>query len=649
MKLLKNILFVEFDEAVESGFSDRTIKSWKEPLKIANPEDRRAKLINYELLKQRYKDMILSKYGNPYTYYWQNQIERLIRFDNESYLSLRTHKVNGTGLPDEHIKQYTKCCNVLSFLAEMTPKKAKQSGFDSMATLYEAVATYIKSNNVSLPSSYAKLKAKLKEFKNVGFKAVVSGKFGNTNTKKIDGEIEDWILSTYCLPTKPDTAKVHALYLNKAVQKGWPTLSETGIYSYLHRTDVRPMWYLSRHGEKEWTKEYGHTMKLFIPTYRDAMWAVDGTKLNFYYYTEDNALKMASQLKMTIVSDVYSDSILGMSIDFTEDHVTAYQSLKDACKFSGHKPYQIKYDNQAGFKKSETQGLMTQLSKVHFPAKPYNPQSKKVESVIGRFQKQVMSDYWFFTGQNITAKSVDSKANMDFILKNKDMLPTEAQIRELMLELQEKWNNSIQKKYTSEGKTRIERYLNSEAPEPMPITMIDMVDSFWLERSRPITYYAHGIKLSNVGGKDYEFEVYERDGVTPSADFHCKYIKKKFTVRYDPEDLSHVRLYDPTDGRFIAVAENKNEYAEFVGDLTEGMRADIDENMRFRKDRKEWSKRKAKEAADRSGVDPQTLVEVGYKSDMKEAMNAGETALQLTEAMQGMSEEEIRRIAIDRL
>lgn len=80
------------------------------------------------------------------------------------------------------------------------------------------------------------------------------------------------------------------------------------------------------------------------------------------------------------------------------------------------------------------------ISHIARPAKANNPQSKTIESVLGRFQQQVLQRVWGFTGRNITAKKDGSKPNPEFVLENTDKLLTLSEMKKKYIELREIWN-----------------------------------------------------------------------------------------------------------------------------------------------------------------------------------------------------------------
>ncbi len=85
---------------------------------------------------------------------------------------------------------------------------------------------------------------------------------------------------------------------------------------------------------------------------------------------------------------------------------------------------------------------MTKISRIQTATKPYNGKSKTIESAFGRFQSQFLKRDWFFTGQNITTKKAESKANMEFVLANTANLPTLDEVKEIYAQRRREWNEA---------------------------------------------------------------------------------------------------------------------------------------------------------------------------------------------------------------
>ena len=188
--------------------------------------------------------------------------------------------------------------------------------------------------------------------------------------------------------------------------------------------------------------------------------------------------------------------------------------------------------------------------------KPYNGKSKTIESAFGRFQDGFLKRDWFFTGMNITAKTQESKANMEFILANKQNLPTLNEIKERYAQRRREWNEAPHPKT---GKSRIEMYLESQNAETKKVEIWDMVSLFWITRKEPITCDAYGISFQEKKVK-YNYMVYTQKGL-PDVDWLEKNIGKKFVIKFDPDNMELIYLYEdtPLGLKLVNGAEIKKE------------------------------------------------------------------------------------------
>ena len=177
------------------------------------------------------------------------------------------------------------------------------------------------------------------------------------------------------------------------------------------------IWYLPRHGEEEYNKRFGHTLKknknVMFP---NAHWAIDGTKFDAIHYW-DNSAKMAAQMNIDVVIDVHSEKIIGWSFSETENHVDHFKAIKMAVNNAGARPYMFSYDGQSGHKMKKMQNLYKNLLAKggrHYQHK-VGRKSNPIEQIFDRIQQQVVGKRWFSDKQSIKSHRLSSKPNMDFI------------------------------------------------------------------------------------------------------------------------------------------------------------------------------------------------------------------------------------------
>jgi len=575
MKLIEEKKWIEWKTAVESGISSNTLKrakalSFSSFQFMDDPEPPYGLLVCFDTMKDQYKEKVLAFLSHTI-------LLSHLEPDHAARTFFSEYKLNdGTGLPQQHIEQYTTAAQWLNLLVN-AKDVCKKTGLSKEQFLNAAIAL-IEQKKVDLPCSVKKLYPRIKEYKEQGYRVLISKKFGNNNSEKLTEEAKQWLIAQYASPLKLacDTTSLTLQYLSEAAKRGWDQVTEQCVYAYLHRADVEPLWWLGKHGWKSWRLRYEHKNRIVPPSFRDALWEGDGTKLNFF------TSGFRAELNMYFVVDVHSEMILGYDFsNSSEDFTVQQRAFKRALKKSGHKPYQVLYDNQGGHKGAQAKHFFNQLAKVHFAAKPYNAESKHIERIIGRFQKQVMSQYWFFTGMNVTTKSEDSKVNKDFYDAHKSELPSVQEIIRIAESCVEEWNN---RKHPRFDCTRAEQYASSINAEAQPVSRFDMVELFY-NTTEEITYYPGGIKPVIKGRKDLQYEVTDSEG-NPDLSL----IRDRFVVKYDADDLSHIYLYkrDATgDLRFVAIAYEKDGTPRAVADMREGDQEKIRRRMKVREQQRQ--------------------------------------------------------------
>ena len=372
-------------------------------------------------------------------------------------------------------------------------------------------------------------------------------------------------------------AQIFDEYNRRAPQLGLAAIkSPTTVKNYLNDPAVMPMWYAAVHGMQKWKEKYCAKLKTTLPQMRDSLWYSDGTKLNLYYKNEKGKMCTTSVYE---VMDAYSETFIGYDIAPHETFDNQYRAFRMAVQVAGVRPYEIVTDNQGSHGKLASEGFFKKICHLYKPTMPYNGQSKTIESAFGRFQQQILHKLWFFTGQNVTAKKLNSKPNLEFIEHNAYALPTLEEVREIYCQCREEWNNAP---HPATGIARIDMYRMSENPETPAVTEVDMVQMFWLTNARKNTYTSDGLKFS-VGDKECQYEVYTADGSRNVA-WALRNTGRSFQVMYDPMDLTHIELWEPTASglKYSATATPKVDVCratqERTPEQTSIMRCTIEQN-----------------------------------------------------------------------
>ncbi|MCO5229587.1 MAG: hypothetical protein M9958_00385 [Chitinophagales bacterium] len=569
---------------------------------IKDPEDKRRILVEYDSLKPSLKEKAQLWLGEcPHTYYRKSWIKSYITPDAYARRFFTTHQVYGQHLSIEDQESYYTAVLWLNMIAKLSKSKSLLKANNCTVTqFWDTVCTMIDKEGIRLPSNYSRLSKKIRDYGIKNYATVIkSHNFSSSNATKINDEVADWLVAQYSLPNKPNIEYILHHYNIEATAKGWKAIKDAStIYKFLYRKDVVQLWFGARHGHREADERYGYTLRTKLPTLRDALWYSDGTKLNFF----DSTGKLKASYMVYEVMDVYSEVFLGYHISKSEDHIAQYHSYKMAFQTSGFKPHETRTDNQSGHKKIGS--FMDKLAHHNIRTQAYNGKSKTIESAFGRFQQGFMSELWFYTGQNITAKKLDSRANMEFIIANIMHLPTQDQIKQIYAEYRSKWNNA---KHPKADKTRFELYLNSYNPKTEKVDYLDMVELFWLDSPKPITYYNHGITIE-IGKTKYEYEIL-KEGM-PDSEFRRQYIGQKFIVKHDPDNMDHVRLYLQTDKglQFVTIAEPRLVVPRAMQDYQPGDAQMIRSLLGVRADENKQRRLQTRDREERTGIRAKDLL-----------------------------------------
>lgn len=455
---------------------------------------------------------------------------------------------NGEHLPEDKQTEYTLNARVLNALREMrgTQKAMRRACNNNTPVIWSnifATAEELrKAYGHTLPKSEARLRDKLRQYTKEGYACLVSGKFCNANTLKITKAAGRLIVALRrCRVPVYTTKQLFEEFNRIAERRGWKRLaSQSSLVQYLERPEIKPLWYDAVYGELAAKQLYARRNKTEMPTMRDSLWYGDGTKLNLFYKAVENGKTVVRSASVYEVIDAYSETLLGYAVSDTENFDAQFRAFRMAIETAGHKPYEIVTDNQGGQRSKIAQKFFANICRINRPTAPYNAPSKSIESVFGRFQKQVLHEDWRFTGGNITSKEA-WKINREFLEANKEKLFTYEEMLEAYSVARSKWNAM---KHYQTGIAHEEMYRTSVNPATERVTELDMIDLFWLTTERPSIFTADGITIQYQNRK-YTYEVLTSDG-TPDYAWRSENTGREFFVRFDPKSMDRALLYEQT-------------------------------------------------------------------------------------------------------
>ena len=506
--------------------------------------------IEYSSLPERFRRRFEAKYGDPEELLRQDKPALVINAEARRFfagIEPGTFRLpNGETLPDDKVEEYTLNASVLDVLhAEVEKQRLGRNRLkQSTRIIWEnilASAERLRADfHHTLPNNEARLKDKVRTYEREGFICLVSKKFCNANKTKITPEGGRLLVALRRSRVPVYTLRqIFDEYNRRAERKGWKTLeSMNSVTSYLERPDVAPKWWAAVYGELSARQKFDRKQQTILPGVRDALWYGDGTKLNLYYKGRDKDGCLVKKTVMVYeVIDAYSEMLLGYSIGETENAELQRRAFRMAIETAGHKPFEIVTDNQGGQKTTDSLSFMSRICHITRKTAPHTPQAKSIESVFGRFQREVLHADWRFTGQNITATSRDSRPNSEFIGANVDNLYTFEEMCAAYADYRQRWNDL---RHPESKMSRREMYLRSQNPEAPALSQYDYMEMFWSVTERPSEFTSSGITIQ-VAGQRYSYEVLDAEG-HPDMEFRRSNTTRKFFVRYDPDDMTRVWL-----------------------------------------------------------------------------------------------------------
>ena len=592
----------------------------------------RTGLIQFDSIPENIKQLIIKKFGNPYLQSDRQTFTSQIDQDQEaiSFFEQYTHP-DGSGIAIQKQQQYICEAEILNLYIELVSKfKIKtRSRVTNKGVFIKKLATIVADLKAEcypgtttpkyphqLPSNGRALYNKafgtksIKGYQKGSYEFLVHKNTHNNAAQKIKGDVAKWLIATYALPNKPVIPVVYAMYMQEAAQRNWPTLSESAIYKWLHEPEQQHKWTLGRDGMETYRNKYGHKLVRNKDSwFPNVYWAIDGSKIDWLHYY-DNTMGMAAKLKIDLVFCVYSEKILGTSFSETENHKDHFKALKAAAQTAQVKPLLLTYDGQSGHTSSIMQGLYSQVvakkGGAHYQH-AVGRHSSPVEQLLGRFQQQILNQWWWSDKQSVKARTNNSKPNIDFIIKNKHKLLSKEQLIQAFTISCNEWNNAKHPKYNA---TRNEVY-NHPTPTPEVISYLDMMNLFWVYTHKPVTYNADGIRVE-VAKQKYHFEVYNVNGDIDLR-FREQYVGIKFFVRYDPEQLNnYVSLYIKLpngDKRFVADAQPVRKQQQVPALMTPGDKAQFAKDYQVRKTEEQRDQKALERIQREINIGPEQLIE----------------------------------------
>lgn len=556
--MIEGIVYCKINILTSVGVKYRTIEfgyRHKSPhwQSIKDPSDNRRRLIAYEPMKDKYKELVIAKYGDPYEWLKRQELERQsevlellesrLDIDSSHYNFFQKH------YPKTKAYQYAKVCAWLELTISMKGNLCKAWGFEGKRHFLEKLAIYLKSKDLPISMNSRQLiERRRKSYKDAkeqsetaALESLMDKRGGAKCSQKLGEEQVDYLVALMARSSKPPIATVKSLYNRKAREMGWKEIGERTASNYLNKPENVKRWYLSRHGKKAAYNNLEMSTRREKATAPDLLWIMDGTPIDLYYKEREekyNDDKQAwewketkwNRLNMFCIMDAHSWKIIGYYLSERENHIAVIEGLRDAVRKCMTLPCQIMYDQSSANKRVNS--VLRELAKYNTANKAYRAKPKTLEPLFGHFQQKMLRYNENWAGQNITAGKLDSRVNPEALNKAMKNLPNKDELIQKVELMVATWNELATPK-----RKRPNRLYTAKKSKGRAIDWMTFSSLFYVVTEKSYKYHNNGGIGVEILKEEYRFQTYDQD-------LHYNVlVNQKFQIAYDPDTMDYIYLY----------------------------------------------------------------------------------------------------------
>ena len=556
MKLLNNILHIEFADFITAGWKEDSIKKanfrngpfWQ---MVPDTQDKRKVLVQYDTLRPKDQEKLTAQFGNPYEYIAKEPIKKLIVSDPKAEIFFKDYRYDDNKvLPFEHQQRYTKTAAFLNLLNKLNEDKRiiKKDLNLSLEKFWLAVCDIIKSDAYELPASYHRLLAKLKEYEDKSYECVIDWRFGNKNTAKIGkGETGfDADLYNKQIAFIRKAASMHqnfdAMQITSAVnvlfeKQGWPIISHATVYNVCKENSH--LTTAGSRGKREFQNTISMQHMRKRPEFPLYYFTLDGWTAELLY--QENGT-YHNRMVVVIILDAMNNYPIGYAIGDRENTELIRQANRNAAQhinelFGGNfQPRQMQSDNY-GIKNLTP--FYQAMAHLHTPAAVGNAKAKVIEPYFKYINKTYCQRFPNWSGFNLNSKK-SNQPNVEFLNKIKHSFPDKAGVI-----------TQIEMMIAQERKIKIEAYQQAWAkmPDSEKLTMKkeDMLMVYGRQTNYTHTITGQGLQVT-IGGQKLTYD---------SFDPAFRALQhQRFSIVYDDADLTSIlAITEDQKRRFVLEAK----------------------------------------------------------------------------------------------
>lgn len=549
MKIIDNLLYIEFSDFINAGWKEDAIKKanfrngpfWQ---MLPDPLDKRKTLVQYDTLRPKDKERITTQFGNPYEYVAKEPIRKMVQLDPAAELFFKDHRYDEDKyLPFEHQVKYTTAASWLNLLIKLNENKRiiKKDLNLSLEKFWSNVCDIIKADNIDLPTSYRRLLNKMDEYKESGYAVLIDWRFGNKLSAKIgktDVGFNEEVYNKQISLIRNAATRANnfdAQQITSAVnmifeKNNWPTVSLTTVYNICKENSHLTM--PGRRGKREYNNHISMQHLRKRPEFPLHYLTLDGWTVELLYQ-EDKTYN--NRLVVVIVLDVMNNYPIGYAIGDRENTELIRMANRNASlhihQLFGdyYQPKQLQSDN---YGIANLTPFYQAMAHLHTPAAVGNAKSKVIEPYFKYLNKTYCQRFPNWSGFNITSKK-DNQPNTEYLNMIKRSFPTKEEVIA-----------QIEMFINQERKTKIDQYMQGwqALPDHEKVTMniMDRIMVFGKPTNYTNTITGMGLNVT-IGGQKLVYDSFD------PAFRSLQHLK--WQVVYDECDLSSILVINEESKR----------------------------------------------------------------------------------------------------
>jgi len=604
MKIINSKPYLEFQDLVEKGISENTIKNaiykgtWES---VKDEKDKRKILIPFDSIPAATQ----KKLGGMEGVIAEKKIAEIVKrlATKEEDIEFFKKSLENRVIAEVDIYDIATSYAYSKSLIELYEECKKNHDYSLLMASSRAEALVMilkvaeKKGYCGLQITQRALDNKISVIRKKGYETLISHKFGNQNTRKVDDKLLA-ILGELYSNSKFNGAKLCRELNRRLSEHGMDSVSVATVRLYLKDNDFQMTYLADRDGKRAWQNKYEPNISRKPPSRAGMLWNIDGTPIEIYMKyqrTDKNGNKVwtAKRLYAVFVTDAYSWKIVGAGIvNGNENRELIMAAMKDAIYKEGYKPHQLLYDNTRAIGE-EMENWMREIATHAFPAAAGNAKTKVIEPTFKHFFESQAKEWINFSGLGIKSKQSSSHINEEFVRKNLMKFPEEDEAIKQIRTMIESWNNdplsagppknrnkggvSLSAEKAHEKGLRMspaEAHKNSLDVHRDALEVFSMerkVDLFWVwrlngDKRQTYTPTNDGISVTFPNGEKRKFEIYRDD--MSMMEQYISTIGKSVHIKYDPTDYSMIAVY--LGDRYLTLAMEKEDIPMALGDMKEG-------------------------------------------------------------------------------